>query len=132
MDLEGERLSDYVEALGVPFKRLKTRKAAMRQLVLGFSWDSILRTRTLEDGKLEAYIEHLLLCSRSKWLTLHELRIFLGRMQRAAMTMPQGSKAFLGGILSMIRSLKCPMHKKRLTSATKNDLRRLARILRAN
>ena len=34
VDREGERLSDYVDSLGVPFKRLKTRKAALRQLVL--------------------------------------------------------------------------------------------------
>ena len=74
----------------------------MRQLVLGFWWDSVTRTRTLEEDKLVVYIENLLHCAGSKWLTLAELSVLLGRMQRASMTMPQGSKAFLGGILSMI------------------------------
>ena len=132
VDEVGERLSDYVESLGVPFKRLKTRKAAMRQLVLGFWWDSVARTRTLEEDKLRVYLEHLVQCGRSKSLNLSELRVLLGRMQRASMTMPQGSKAFLGGILSMIRGLKLPHHKKRLTRRTQADLLRLARILKMN
>eukprot|EP00966_Prymnesium_polylepis_P202918 4701414-Prymnesium_polylepis.1 len=56
LDAVGERLSDYFDDLGVAFKRLKSRKAAVRQLMLGFWWDSVERTRTLEGPKLDLYV----------------------------------------------------------------------------
>ena len=56
VDRIGEALSDYIEPFGVSFKRLKSRKAAWLQLVLGFWWDSIARTRTLETAKLDSYL----------------------------------------------------------------------------
>lgn len=54
-----EQVGDYLKRLGVPFKELKSRHAATRQLVLGFWWDSVTRTRTLEPHKLEAYLANL-------------------------------------------------------------------------
>ena len=132
VDAVGEQLSDYVEELGVPFKRLKTRRAAMLQLVLGFWWDSVLRTRTLETEKLAVYVDHLLDSARANYLTLADMRTLLGRMIRASMTMPQGSKAFIGELLRLMRGLKCPHHRRRLTRAARQDFVRLASILRSN
>ena len=43
---------------GLSFKELKSARAAMVQLVLGFWWDSVRRTRTLEDAKLQSYLEN--------------------------------------------------------------------------
>ena len=128
----GEELSDYVEALGVPFKRLKTRKAADRQLVLGFWWDSVLRTRSLEEGKLEIYIDFLLEMASKSVLTLAELRVLIGRMHRASMTMPSGSKAFLGSVLKMLRGLRLPHHRRRMTKMARRDILKLVEILRSN
>ena len=51
---EAEQLGEYLRRLGVPFKDLKTRKAAQIQLVLGFWWDSIRHTRSLETTKFDA------------------------------------------------------------------------------
>ena len=56
VDAEAERLAVYLSDLGVPFKSLKSRLAAARQLVLGFWWDSIARTRTLEKEKFDLYL----------------------------------------------------------------------------
>ena len=132
VDSVGESLSDYVESLGAPFKRMKTRKAAMRQLVLGFWWDSVARTRTLEEDKLKIYIDYLLEMAGKPFITLSELRVLLGRMHRASMTMPGGAKAFLGNILSMIRGLKMPWHRRRMTAKARRDIHTLVGILRSN
>ena len=53
-------------------------------------------------------------------------------MFRASMTLPQGSKAFLGGILKLIRGLKKPHHRRRLTDHVRNDIRRLVKLLLDN
>ena len=132
VDAVGEALSDYVEELGAPFKRLKTRKASMRQLVLGFWWDSVARTRKLEDEKLKIYIDYLLEMASRRSVTLSELRVLLGRMHRASMTMPGGAKAFLGNILSMIRGLKMPWHQRRMTAKARKDILKLVEILQSN
>ena len=132
VDAVGENLANYVEKLGAPFKRLKTRKAAMQQLVLGFWWDSVARTRTLEDEKLKIYIEYLLEMASKRSVTLSELRVLLGRMHRASMTMPGGAKAFLGNILSMIRGLKMPWHQRRMTAKARKDIHTLVEILQSN
>ena len=132
VDAVGESLSDYVEKLGAPFKRLKTRRAATLQLVLGFWWDSVLRTRTLEEEKLKIYIDYLLEMAGKQVVTLSELRVLLGRMHRASMTMPGGAKAFLGNILALIRGLKMPWHRRRMTLKARTDIFKLVDILKTN
>ena len=132
VDEVGENLSDYLESLGVPFKRLKKRSAAIRQLVLGFWWDSEARTRTLEDHKLKIYVDFLKEMAGRRVLCLSELRVLLGRMHRASMTMPNGAKAFLGNILQMIRGLKLPWHRRRMNNKARADIRSLIDILSHN
>ena len=92
-----ERVGRYLGHLGVPFKHLKSRRAASRQLVLGFWWDSVARTRTLEEHKVKLYLEYMRGILRRRVVTLQELQVLSGRVQRAAMTMPPGAGVYLGG-----------------------------------
>ena len=114
MDLvnaEAINLGNYMSAIGVPFKDLKSRTAAMVQLVLGFWWDSGMRTRTLEKEKLEAYLSMLRDASRRRVLTLHELQVLIGRVHRAVMTMTPGATIFLARLISMTCGLRMPWHR---------------------
>ena len=80
VDAQAEQLADLIETLGVSFKRLKSRRAATLQLVLGgFWWDSVGRTRTLETTKLAIYLDHLREARDAKYLTLHDLQVLSGR-----------------------------------------------------
>ena len=55
---EAEDLGVWLKSyVGISFKDLKSRVAATRQLVLGFWWNSIERTRTLESEKLQLYLD---------------------------------------------------------------------------
>ena len=55
LNSEWQAFKAFLKSLGITMKDLKERSATMVQLVLGFWWDSIQRTRTLESRKLEAY-----------------------------------------------------------------------------
>ena len=132
IDAEAERLGEFVERLGVPFKDAKSRKAACVQLVLGFWWDSIERTRTLEVEKVELYLDHLDRAILAKWLTLKDLQVLAGRMQRAAMTMPPRAIVYLGELLRLMSGLKYPWHRRRVTAAVRSDLRILRSALADN
>ena len=90
VDAEGERLGKWLAEMGVPTKALKDRKASTLQLALGFVWDSVKRTRTLEEKKLAAYLSNLLSFAKRKSLSLREMQQIGGRLQRAVMTLPRG------------------------------------------
>ena len=83
---EAERMGKFLPSLGVSFKDLKSRPAALIQLVLGFWWDSVERTRTLETKKLELYLAHLREARDASHITLRDMQVLAGRMQRAATT----------------------------------------------
>ena len=59
VDQEGEALEAFMNTLGIFFKTIKVRLAAVLQLCIGFWWDSIARTLTLEDKKQTLYLEQL-------------------------------------------------------------------------
>ena len=132
VDAEAKDLGRFVAELGVPFKDMKSREAAMKQLVLGFWWDSTKRTRTLEVEKLQIYLDHLDRAISAKWLSLKDLQVLAGRMQRAAMTMPPRAIVYLGELLRLMSGLKYPWHRKRVTAAVRRDLRMLHSTLLAN
>jgi hypothetical protein len=132
VDEEAERLAKFLDMLGVPFKSLKSRLAASVQLVLGFWWDSIARTRTLEAEKYALYLAHLEKAHDAKSLTLKDLQMLAGRMQRAALTMPPRALVYLSGLLSLMKGLKLPWHKRRVTGAVRRDLRMLIDALKTN
>ena len=127
-----ERVGQYLEHLGVPFKHLKSRRAASRQLVLGFWWDSVERTRTLEEHKVRLYLEFMRDIIRRKVITLNELQVLSGRVQRATMTMPPGASVYLAHTLALMAGLKLPWHRRRITREVRRDLTLLADVLEAN
>jgi len=132
VDEVAEALSDYVEFCGAPFKRLKSRHAATPQLMLGFWWDSVERTRKLEEHKLDIYMEYLSTMAKRRVMMLSELQVLAGRMYRASLTMPPGSRVFLAEVLAMMRGLKMPWHRRRVTGAAREDMLTLLEILRSN
>ena len=130
---QGEILSDYLEfELGIRFKRIKSRPAATVQLVLGFWWDSRARTRCLEDEKLAVYLDNARDAAASRTVSLSYLRVLSGRLQRALMTMPPSAACLLTSIFALMRGLKLPWHRRRLTSAARKDLRTVISILESN
>ena len=126
------KVSDLMRELGCPLKELKSRPAATLQLVLGFWWDSVSRTRALEQTKLDAYLETLRSTLASRCVTLQELQVLSGRMQRASLTLPQNSNAYLAEVLRLQRGLKLPWHKRRVTSALRRDISSLIYLLETN
>lgn len=107
--------------LGLLFKWLKDRHAARRQLMIGFWWDSISRTRTLEERKLVQYMEMLLDFSTRTSLSLLERQRGIGRMIRIVMTLPAGAKCLMGEMLRLARGLKLPWQQRRTTRMERSD-----------
>ena len=132
VDEQALRLADFLETLGIQFKRLKSRAAASRQLVLGFWWDSVKRTRQLEPTKVSAYLDNLRICRNAKYLTLHDMQVLSGRMQRAALTMPPKAIVYLANLLRLTRGLTLPWHRRRVTASVKRDLDMLITVLESN
>ena len=95
VDAEGAAFTQWLKALGIFVKELKDRAAAQLQLALGFWWDSVNRTRTLEERKLHSYLEMLRDFASRRSLSLREMQQVGGRMQRAVLTLPQGAMCFL-------------------------------------
>ena len=63
-------------------------------------------------------------------LRLSELQVLLGRMYRASLTMPVGSRVFLSELIALTRGLLRPWL--RMTVAARNDILTLIAILRSN
>ena len=132
VDTMGDLLTEYLVDLGVPFKDEKSRKAASHQLVLGFWWDSIERTRTLEPQKLQIYQDYFEGLAAKRVVTLHEFQVLVGRMHRAIMTLPPGSNIFLSRVLPLLSGLKLPWHRRRWSAGARSDVLAVSRMLRAN
>jgi hypothetical protein len=132
VDAEGRALSDWLEDLGVTMKILKERAAAAVQKALGFWWDSIQRTRTLEEMKLHAYVEQLRAFSQRTALTLREMQQVSGRMQRAMMTLPRGAQCFLAALFALMRGLSLPWQMRRTSRAVRADFKVVADLLMMN
>ena len=120
------------EVCGVAFKWLKDRRAAVRQLYLGFWWDSISLTRTLEEHKLVSYLALLDEYAKAASLTLRERRVVAGKMQRAVLTLPAGAACLLASIFALVAGLVLPWHKRRTTKEERADYALLASLLRLN
>ena len=130
---EAEDLGVWLKSyVGISFKDLKSRVAATRQLVLGFWWDSIERTRTLESEKLQLYLDHLRVAQKSTHLSLHDMQVLSGRMQRAALTMPPRAIVYLSSIFQLMRGLTMPWHKRRVNAVLRKDLGMLITVLEEN
>ena len=113
VDAEGKQLDEFLHWLGIFIKVLKTKCAALRQLFLGFIWDSVMRTRTLEERKLLQYLDMLLEFANRRNLSLREMQQAAGRMQRALLTMPPGAACFMANLFALMRGLSVPWQKRR-------------------
>lgn len=131
-DAEGVLLRDFLHALGIFMKVAKDRAAATLQLALGFWWDSVARTRTLEAGKLALYLKMLDALADRRSLELREMQSAAGRMQRAIMTLPRGAACFLAALFAMMRGLSLPWQSRRMSRAVRADFRAIAMLLRLN
>ena len=117
---------------GVFFKAVKDKLAAQRQLYIGFWWDSRSFTRELEERKLLQYVEMLSEFASRSTLSLHELQVVAGRMQRAIMTFPPGAACLLVSIFQLMTGLRLPWHKRRTTRRARADFRLVADFLTLN
>ena len=82
--------------------------------------------------KLDAYLETLRSTLASRCVTLQELQVLSGRMQRASLTLPQNSNAYLAEVLRLQHGLKLPWHKRRVTAALRRDISSLIYLLETN
>ena len=113
-------------------KELKIRAAAQLQLMLGFWWDSLSQTRTLEERKFCDYLEMLRECEGKRSLTLRDMQRLAGRMQRALMTLPPGAACFLASLFALMRGLTLPWHQRRVSRATRRDFTAIRELLELN
>jgi len=129
---EMRRFQIWAGPFGFYFKVLKDRSADNPQLVIGFWWDSMTFTRTLEAEKLRHYIDLLSEFASRKVLTLAERQSVAGKMQRAIMTLPPGAACLLSGVYHMVSSLSLRWHCKRTNRAERMDYAAVAEMLRLN
>ena len=132
VEAEGAAFTAWLRMLGIYVKELKDKAAAQLQLALGFWWDSVNRTRTLEERKLHSYVQLLREFSRRKTLCLREMQQIGGRMQRAVLTLPQGAMCFLAALFALMRGLRLPWQQRRTTRAVRADFAAVADLLNLN
>ena len=120
------------EVCGVVFKILKDRLANQHNLMLGFWWDSPTLTRTLEEKKLNQYLEMLTEFATKDKLTLREMQMAAGRLQRAIMTLPPGAACLLVSLFTLMAGLVLPWHMRRTNRVLRSDLVWLKKLLSLN
>ena len=103
------------DTCGVYFKAAKDKLAAQQNLYIGFVWDSITLTRTLEENKLASYIELLRDYAGRTTLSLSELQSIAGKVHRAVKTLPPGASCLMANMFAMTHGLKLPWHRRRTT-----------------
>ena len=132
VDREGIRFQHFLKELGIFMKELKVRAAATLQLMLGFWWDSLTQTRTLEERKFKAYVDMLTDFADRRVLTLRDMQQLAGRMQRAVMTLPPGAACFLANLFALMRGLVLPWQKRRVSRVTRRDFTAIKELLELN
>ena len=120
------------DVCGVQFKAIKDRWAAQDQLMIGFWWNSLTRTRTLDERKLTQYIGELVDFAGRRTLSLAELQSMGGKVQRAVMTLPPGAACLCANMFAMTRGLKLPWQRRRTTAAVRQDFADIADLLELN
>ena len=70
--------------------------------------------------------------AKRRWVRLNDLQVLLGRMYRASITMPRGSRVYLSELIALTRGLKKPWHRRRMTEAARSDIKMVISILRSN
>ena len=132
VDDQADALALFLDLLGTPVKVSKHREASQCQFVVGFWWDSIARTRTLEEQKVLDYIKMFREFSRRKSLSLKEIQSVAGRLQRAVLTLPPGASCLLSNLFALMRGLSRPHDRRRTSSTSRRDLSSAAALLGLN
>ena len=132
VDAESASLASFLALLGILVKGAKHRGAARLQFVLGFWWDSVARTRALDELKVLEYGAMLVSLASRRSLSLRELQQAAGRMQRAILTLPPGASCLLANVFTLMRGLLRPSARRRLSRACAGDFTLLAALLRLN
>ena len=122
----------FLHLLGIVWKRLKARAAAQQQLILGLWWDTIERTRTLEELKKDQYVQNLKMVISSRSITLKDMQVLAGQVQRTALTLPPKAIVYLAGVLNLMRGLTLPWQKRRINACVRNELKSLLCMLEEN
>ena len=117
---------------GICFKIIKDRTAAQRQLMLGFWWDSNTFTRTLEDRKLQSYLQQLIEFAGRRVMSLAEMQAMAGKMHRAILTLPPGAACLLSPLLALMAGLKLAWAKRRTTKRVRDAFTTVAHLLERN
>ena len=132
LEKEWDDFKAFLRSIGVPMKELKERLASTFQLMLGFWWDSIQRTRTLDSKKLDQYLEMFRMFSRSSALSLTQMQSCAGRMQRSILTLPPGAACMLASIYALMSGLTLGFQKRRVSKAVREDLVAISDLLQLN
>lgn len=129
---EGAAFTAWLARRGVFSKVLKDKAAASLQFCVGFWWDSVTHTRTLEERRLAAYVAMLSDFARRRSLSLSEMQRISGRMQRAIKTLPPGAACLLANLFALMRGLSLPWQKRRSSAALRSDFATVAELLELN
>ena len=121
-----------MEICGVLFKVAKDRPAHQCQLYLGFVWNTLEGTRTLEEKKLQSYCEAIAYLATLTSVSLRELRSMAGKLQRACMTFPPGAACLLVSFFALMAGLKYPWQRRRLPKGTRMDMQFILSLLGMN
>ena len=132
VDDQANALALFLDFLGTPVKAKKHRSAAQRQFVVGFWWDSVARTRTLDEQKVIDYVSMFADFARRKSLSLREIQSVAGRLQRAVLTLPPGASCLLSNLFALMRGLSRPHDRRRTSSSSRRDLASAASLLDLN
>ena len=106
--------------------------AARQQLALGFIWDSVTLTRTLEDRKLSSYLALLSEYAGLPTLNLRQMQGMAGKLHRMLMTLPPGSACLAASLFELMSGLKLPWHRRRTTRRVRSDFMLVHELLSAN
>ncbi|KAL3903891.1 MAG: hypothetical protein SGPRY_011495, partial [Prymnesium sp.] len=117
---------------GITFKFLKDRLAARKQLMLGFGWDSISLTRTLDSGKLRAYLAEFEAVLTTRSMSLRRMQSVAGKLQRAVMTLPPGAACFLTSMFRLMAGLTLPWYLRKVSRDVRRDVESVLRLLELN
>ena len=130
---EMDKFQEWSEDVpGVHFKRLKDKRASQVQLYTGFWYNSLTRTRTLEEVKVVSYVDSLLDFSARRVSSLHELRSLGGKAQRAIMTFPPGAQCLVTNFFLLMAGLMLPWQKRRTSKEARFDAQFIAHLLQLN
>ena len=132
VDAEMDAFAAFLAWLNVLLKDLKGKRAAQRQDMIGFTWDSVDLTRELFPVKRAAYVDTWRRHAARSALTLRELQSDVGTIHRAIKTMPPGAGVFMANVLSASRGLKLPWHKRRVNGLMRRDYQQISALIELN